>query len=101
MSEFDCSLDSCSGHRKCSYTKVHADAGTYNNTASVTVHDNENNQKTDTANDSVTVTDVKPTFLLAKTVDLASRPGTQCDLHLYAEDYQYLGGKCHHQEHHR
>ncbi|MCB0996004.1 MAG: hypothetical protein KDB21_12985, partial [Acidimicrobiales bacterium] len=58
----------------CDYDVTHTDAGTYLNTASVTVVDDDSEQATDGAAESVTVTDVLPTVVLTKTVDPASRP---------------------------
>jgi len=58
----------------CSYTASHTDAGTYNNTASVTVEDNEGSTASDTGSASVTVTDTPPTVTLDKSVLPASLP---------------------------
>ncbi len=50
----------------CSYTVPHTNAGSYDNTASVTVADDEGTTATDTAEATVTVTDVAPTVTLGK-----------------------------------
>ena len=50
----------------CSYTVPHTNAGSYDNTASVTVTDDEGTTATDTAEATVTVTDVAPTVTLDK-----------------------------------
>ncbi|MBI5951934.1 MAG: VWA domain-containing protein [Chloroflexi bacterium] len=52
----------------CNYAVTHTDAGTYPNTAEVTVKDNENNEAVDTAAVTVAVTDEKPTVDLTKEV---------------------------------
>ena len=46
---------------------THTEAGSYANTASVTVKDNEGNTASDTDGETVTVTDVLPTVDLTKT----------------------------------
>ena len=57
------------GSLSCSYSVTHTDEGTYPNTASVTVEDNEGNSASDSDNETVTVTDVLPTVDLVKDVD--------------------------------
>ena len=52
----------------CTYPVTHTDAGSYDNTATVKVTDNEKNPATDTDKETVKVTDVLPT------VDLDNRP---------------------------
>jgi large repetitive protein len=59
----------------CTYDVTHTDAGSYPNTAKVTVKDNENNSASDSDSKTVTVTDVKPTVDLTKTVT----PGTRVE----------------------
>ena len=54
------------GTVSCTYAVTHTEAGSYANTASVTVKDNENNTATDTDDETVTVTDVLPTVDLTK-----------------------------------
>ncbi len=56
----------------CSYTVTHTEFGSYENTASVTVKDNEGNSDTATDTETVTVTDVKPDVALDKTVTPAT-----------------------------
>ena len=56
------------GTVSCTYAVTHTEAGSYANTASVTVEDNENNTATDTDDETVTVTDVLPAVALDKTV---------------------------------
>ncbi len=56
------------------YAVTHTDAMSYRNDASVTVQDNEENYATDTATQTVYVTDVKPTVTIEKSVDIASMP---------------------------
>jgi len=51
----------------CTYTVSHSDAGSYSNTASVTVADNTNNTASDSDIETVTVTNVLPTVDLTKT----------------------------------
>ncbi len=58
----------------CTYSVTHTDAGTYPNTASVTVEDNEGSPASANDGESVTVTDVLPTVTLDKSVDIASLP---------------------------
>ena len=53
----------------CTYTVTHTEAGSYDNTAEVTVADNEGNPASDSDDETVTVTDVKPTVELTKSVD--------------------------------
>ncbi len=61
----------------CTYTVEHVDAGTYENTATVNVVDNEFNQASDSDDETVTVTDVLPTVDLVKDVtpDTLAEPG--------------------------
>ena len=54
-------------HTSCTYTVSHTNAGTYDNTAKVTVVDDEQNPASDTDDQSVQVTDVKPTITVDKT----------------------------------
>jgi LPXTG-site transpeptidase (sortase) family protein len=58
----------------CTYTVNHTEPGIYNNTASVTVTDNEGNPATDTDSESISVTNIAPAVTLVKTVTPASRP---------------------------
>ena len=58
----------------CSYTVTHTEAGTYPNTAQVTVRDNEDNTASDSDGETVTVTDVLPVVTLDKSVAPASLP---------------------------
>jgi len=58
--------------KTCTYSVTHTEAGTYPNTASVTVKDNENNTATDSDNKTVTVTDVLPTIAVDKTANPTS-----------------------------
>jgi len=54
----------------CTYTVTHTDAGTYNNVATVTVQDNENNTASDTDSATVTVLpEVAGQVVVTKTVD--------------------------------
>ena len=57
------------GTVSCTYTVTHTEAGSYDNTASVTVKDNEGNTASDTDDETVTVTDVMPAVDLTKTAD--------------------------------
>ena len=65
------------GSVSCQYTIKHVDAGSYDNTATVTVEDNEGEEATDTDTETVTVTDVLPEVSLTKTVtpDTLPEPG--------------------------
>ena len=65
----------------CTYSVTHSEAGTYPNTASVTVQDNEGGSASDSDSQSVSVTDVLPSVTLDKTVTPASRnePGGSFD----------------------
>ncbi len=56
----------------CTYTVSHTEAGTYNNTANITVSDNDGNTGSASDSESVTVTDVLPTVTLDKSVLPAS-----------------------------
>jgi hypothetical protein len=58
----------------CTYTVAHTDAGAYDNTASVTVADNEGNDASDFDDETVTVTDVEPTVELVKSADPIALP---------------------------
>ncbi|MDF1595162.1 MAG: SdrD B-like domain-containing protein [Acidimicrobiia bacterium] len=57
------------GNLSCSYTVTHTDAGSYDNTASVTVEDNEGNPASDTDDETVTVTDTPIAISIQKTAD--------------------------------
>ncbi|MFT3892850.1 MAG: hypothetical protein QM730_14555 [Anaerolineales bacterium] len=50
----------------CTYTVTHIEAGSYPNTANVTVKDNENNPASDSASETVAVTDVSPVVVVTK-----------------------------------
>ncbi len=65
-------LPGCGASTSCSYTVTHTEFGSYENTASVTVKDNEGNSDTATDTETVTVTDVKPDVALDKTVTPAT-----------------------------
>ena len=54
------------GTVSCTYGVTHTHAGSYSNTASVTVQDNENNTASDSDDETVTVTDELPTVDLTK-----------------------------------
>ncbi len=58
----------------CTYPVSHSEAGTYDNTALVTVEDNEGNTASDTDDATVTVTDLQPTVELTKTADPLTLP---------------------------
>ena len=58
----------------CQYSVTHTNAGTYKNTAEVTVADDEQNEASDKDNQSVEVTDVAPTITVDKTADPVSLP---------------------------
>ncbi|HJR24127.1 MAG TPA: choice-of-anchor P family protein, partial [Acidimicrobiales bacterium] len=58
----------------CTYTETHNDAGTYPNTASVVVTDDEGSTGTDSDEQSVTVTDVLPTVSVTKAADPLTVP---------------------------
>ncbi len=58
----------------CEYDVTHTEAGSYSNTASVTVADNEGNPASDSDSKTVTVTDVLPTVDLTKTVTPSTLP---------------------------
>jgi hypothetical protein len=68
------------GALTCSYAVTHTNAGTYNNTASVIVRDNEGNTADDTDSKTVTVTDVKPDITITKTASPTSVPETGGDV---------------------
>ena len=59
------------GMTSCQYTVNHSDAGSFDNTASVTVQDNEGNPASDSDDETVTVTDVPPDASLTKTATMA------------------------------
>ena len=67
----------------CSYTVTHTDAGSYPNTASVTVEDNEGNPASDDDDETVTVTDVAPDISVEKTANPTSVPETGATSHLH------------------
>ncbi|HEX6850742.1 MAG TPA: hypothetical protein VF139_04985, partial [Candidatus Polarisedimenticolaceae bacterium] len=56
----------------CNYDVTHTESGTYPNTASVTVSDNEGNTASDSDNETVSVVDVLPTVDLTKSVSPSS-----------------------------
>jgi uncharacterized repeat protein (TIGR01451 family) len=56
----------------CTYTVSHTDAGSYSNTASVTVEDDEGNPASASDDETVAVTDVKPSIDVEKTANPAS-----------------------------
>ncbi len=58
----------------CTYVVSHTDAGTYDNTASVTVEDNDGTTATDSDDETVTVSDVLPTISVVKTASPTSLP---------------------------
>ncbi len=58
----------------CSYDVTHTDAGSYPNTASVTIQDNDGSTASDNDSETVTVTDVLPTVTLTKAAAPASLP---------------------------
>ncbi len=58
----------------CSYPITHTDAGTYENTAEVTVADNEGNPAGDTDDETVTVTDVAPSVTIVKSASPTTLP---------------------------
>ena len=62
------------GSVSATYEVDKSEAGTYNNTANVTVKDNEGNPASDSDNETVTVTDVLPTLAVDKSVTPASKP---------------------------
>jgi len=65
------------GHLSATYPITHTDVGTYPNSAEVTVADNDGNPDSDTAEESVEVTDILPTIEVAKsaTPDRIQMPG--------------------------
>ncbi len=63
-----------------SYTVTQTQAGTYDNTAEVTVMDNEQNIASATDTAQVTVTDVPPEISIAKTTNVTSVPETGGDV---------------------
>lgn len=67
------------GMVSCTYTVNLTAPGVYNNTASVTVRDDENNQAGDTGQTSVTVTDMPSSLQVSKTANPATlvEPGGQ------------------------
>ena len=56
----------------CSYAVAHSQPGTYSNTASVTVSDEEASTASDTDDETVTVTDVAPSLSVTKTASPTS-----------------------------
>jgi len=64
----------------CTYTVSHTDAGSYDNTASVTVADNEGNPASDSDTATVTVTNVMPDISITKTASPTSVPETGGDV---------------------
>ena len=58
----------------CTYSVTHTNAGTYDNTAEVTVADDEKNTAKDKDSASVEVTDVAPTITVDKTAEPTSLP---------------------------
>ena len=60
----------------CTYPVTHTDAGSYDNTATVTVTDNEKNPATDTDKETVKVTDVLPIIDVDKVADPTAVPYT-------------------------
>ncbi|NWF67581.1 MAG: cadherin-like domain-containing protein, partial [Chloroflexi bacterium] len=58
----------------CTYTVTFTDAGTFDNTATVTVTDDEQTTGTDDDEESVTVADVLPTVTITKSADPTTRP---------------------------
>ena len=55
---------------------THSDAGSYDNTASITVMDNELNEASASDNQTVTVTDVMPDISVTKTANPTAVPET-------------------------
>ena len=64
----------------CSYTVPHSNAGSYDNTASVTVADDEGTTATASDDETVTVTDVDPDIQVTKTASPTSVPETGADV---------------------
>jgi hypothetical protein len=62
------------GSVECTYQVTKTNAGTYDNTASVTVEDDEGNDASDSDDASIRVTDVKPTIQVTKTADPTEKP---------------------------
>jgi LruC domain-containing protein len=62
------------GSALCNYTVTHTDVGTYLNTASMTVEDDDGNPASDTDNETVTVTNLVPAIEVVKTADPESLP---------------------------
>jgi uncharacterized repeat protein (TIGR01451 family) len=62
------------GSTSCTYQVVHTNAGTFDNTAEVTVADDEQNTDSDKDSASVEVTDVAPTISVDKTADPTTLP---------------------------
>ena len=58
----------------CTYQVTHTNAGTFDNTAEVTVADDEQNTDSDKDSASVEVTDVAPTITVDKTADPTTLP---------------------------
>ena len=65
--------------------------GSYENTASVTVEDNDGNSASDTDSETVTVTDVLPVVDLVKDVIPATLAEPGGAVPLYAHNHQQLG----------
>lgn len=70
------------------YSVPHAQAGVYNNTATVTVIDNESNTANDSDTETVTVRDMLPEISIVKSVDTAtmSEPGGNFNYTLVIEN---------------
>ena len=73
-----------------SYTVERTEAGTYPNSASVTVRDNEDNTATDSDSETVAVTDVEPTVTIDKSVDKSTlpQPGGEFTLHCRHHEHE-------------
>ena len=80
----------------CTYTVTKNEAGSYPNTAEVTVKDNENNTATDTDSETITVTDVKPTVELTKAAVPATLPEPGGVFHFHPHHSQQIGGSGYH-----
>ena len=80
----------------CTYTVTKNEAGSYPNTAEVTVKDNENNPASDSDTKTVTVTDVKPVVELTKTVTPGDLSRTGWGLPLHPDHHQQIGRERHH-----
>ncbi len=62
------------GSASCSYTVAHTEVGSYLNTASVTVQDDDGNSASDTDDETVTVTNLMPAIEVVKTADPVEIP---------------------------